>query len=92
MTLNTYARSYGTRGKHFNSLFILIPREGCQWVGVNLAAKGTFFNEIGTLFNGIKVHVFELCRHLFELCRHLFEFWRQLVEVWRQIFEFWPKF
>jgi len=38
-------------------------------VGVNLAAKGTFLQEIGALFTGTKIHLFRFWRYMFEFRR-----------------------
>jgi len=43
-------------------------------VGVNLAAKGIFLEEIGALYNGTKIYLIEFWRYKFEYRRHIFEF------------------
>jgi len=48
------------------------------WVGVNLAAKGIFLNEIVALSAGKKICVFKLWHYMFECRRHMFEVWQNL--------------
>jgi len=43
-------------------------------VGVNLAAKGTFLEEIGALFTGSKFYLFEFWRYMFQFWCHILEF------------------
>ena len=61
-------------------------------MGVNLADKGIFLEEIGALFTDTKINSFEFWRFMFEFWCHIYKFWRKVFEFWRQMFGFWNKF
>ena len=53
---------------------------GLAFVGVNLAAKGTFLEEIWALFLGTTMHSFEFLHYRLEFRGHIFEFWFQIID------------
>jgi len=57
-------------------------------VGVNLAAKGTFLEDIGALFTGTKTHLIKFWRYMLEHRRHMFEFWCQVFDFGAEFLNF----
>lgn len=51
-------------------------------MGVNVAAKDTFFEEIRALFTDAKIHLSEFWWYIFEFLHEIFEFQYQIFEFW----------